>query len=492
MKNITLCSFFLAMSLTIGHGWAADASPENSSAVVSDDDKFAAFLSKCRSQYAETDERIDHAGVRDAGYYRIPGFPYLRTDRLMSSYRDALIDLNTLGTWMLQLRENDSIARDIELTNLGMPKYERAALLNDLRVCAVWLSYADLDDAPTKQRLLEAARVPDEYADGAPKQNKTLREVVSSRRAAVVAEFSRPLNPVANTVLWHIEHPADEASLPHGFSDVARDELGRVGLLMNVWPELAAKHAPQILLETESDHDALGTPVIGARGPAIDTGKAVVYYLPGYARVNGRTLVQLEYFVWFPTASGELDGLIWRVTLDERGEPLLYDTIRGSGFDPLWFPAQALKSRKSAERESLLIPQVRMPVAPFALRLQSASHVPQRLIAIEASGTPQSRSYELRPYEDLLTLPMPEGGTRSLFDADGIVLGTEPTDSHQYEAMGVKHAGALRQWGRHAISLQSRLHFDDPRLIESLFDISAPATQKRRRHRVSAESPATP
>ncbi|WP_461516865.1 hypothetical protein [Porticoccus sp.] len=35
--------------------------------------------------------------------------------------------------------------------------------------------------------------------------------------------------------------------------------------------------------------------------------------------------------------------------------------------------------------------------------------------------------------------------------------------------MGVRSAGAMRQWGRHAVAFVGRRHFDDPRLIESLF-----------------------
>src|SRR5581483_11457151 len=128
----------------------AHPAPPVPQAPADPDTKFRAFLAQCRQQYADVDARIASAGVHDDEFFAVPGFPYVRTDRLMSAYRNEVSgDLNTRGTWMLQLRENDSIARDIELTNLGMPKFERADLLNTLRTCAVWLSFDELADPAT-------------------------------------------------------------------------------------------------------------------------------------------------------------------------------------------------------------------------------------------------------------------------------------------------------------------------------------------------------
>ena len=495
MKIIMHVGIALIISISLMASTVSTAQTDASKAPDAAGDKFEKFLSGCHTQYDEIDGRIDQAGVRDAGYYRIPGFPYLRTDRLMSSYRDALGDLNTLGVWMLQLRENDSIARDIELTNLGMPKYERAALLNDLRVCAVWMSYADLDDVATRQRLMDTAQVPDDYAEGMPKPDDHLTADVQLHHSAIKSLFAHPLNPRQRATLWRPAHEVDAKLLPKGFSGVARDELGRVGLLMNVWPELAAKYAPHLLMENSHANDVLGSPVLGPNGPTIDTTKAIVYYLPNYARIGGRTLVQLVYFVWFPktgssSAAPALDGLIWRVTLDEQGQPLLYDTINASGFDPLWFPTHPLKLKNPVGQEMALVPQASTPSLPFTLRLQSGTHVPMRLMA-EKKGSDKhdvaAHRYELRPYEDLFTLNVPGGGTQSLFNTEGVIVGTEPADSARYFATGIKHAGALREWGRHPIALDSRVHFDDPFLIDSRFEV--PAVEENQHGQASIATP---
>ena len=453
------------------------------------DEKFQKFLHQCRDSYADVDARIAKAGVHDATYYQVPGFPYVRTDRLMSSYRGEVSgDINTLGTWMLQLRENDSIARDIELANMGMPKYERADLLNSLRTCAVWLTFAELADPPTLARLIDAVQIPEPPA---PAEQKTVVQELSARRAKILAEFSGPLpRPSVPLTNWQVKQPPPDPNLPHGFSQVARDELGRIGLLMNQWPELAAQNAPQLLIETGGDYDRLGTPILTAGGPSVDTSKPVVYYLPSYARVGSRTLVQINYIFWFSARppgregdleAGALDGRIWRVTLGDDGKALAYDTIRASGFDHLWFPDRSLAPRADvADAEPPLVPQTQIPQGGVALRLQSATHDLRRLIRSKDTQVAETRRYELRPYEDLMTLPAPSGGTRSLFDPSGVVPGSERPANPLYRAAGVAQAGAMRQWGNHETALLGRRYFDDPRLIEELFVMSPPATEHAR------------
>lgn len=442
-----------------------------------DDGKLRQFVQQCRARYAETDARIDKAGVRDAGFYRVPGFPFLRTDRLLSSFGDELGDINTLGTWMLQLREYDGIARDAELQNLGMAKQPRADLLNDLRLCAVWMSFDVMADEQALKALRSAIRVPDDYREGSLQAAANLKALEDSRRKATAADFAAPLDAGTPLVLWQPTPVADDSALPAGFHDVLRDELGRVGLLMSAWPALAAKHAPQLLIESRSRADALGAPVWRGRGKAlavaVDTTLPVVHYQPGYARVDGRMLVQISYFLWLPaqaaTPKRGVDGLVWRVTLNEDGEPLLYDSVRASGLDPLWFPTAGVTARASAS-DSLLMPQA-PPQPPFALRLRAGSHALVRLQpASELAGMPSHR-YLLRAYDDLATLPTPQGGTRNLFDSAAIVPGSAAPLGADYAQAGIGHLGSVRQWNHLATALTGRQHFDDPYLIGKLFEL---------------------
>ncbi|HEY9096977.1 MAG TPA: hypothetical protein VIN35_14625, partial [Hydrogenophaga sp.] len=58
---------------------------------------------------------------------------------------------------------------------------------------------------------------------------------------------------------------------------------------------------------------------------------------------------------------------------------------------------------------------------------------------------------------------------RSLYGPDGIVAGTQRGERYLFWPMGVRDAGAQRQWGHHATAFVGRRHFDDPDLIERRF-----------------------
>ena len=57
----------------------------------------------CREKYAEMDARIDAAGVRNPAFYRVPGFPYFRTDRYAASFKDEVTGLDEVAGWMRRM-----------------------------------------------------------------------------------------------------------------------------------------------------------------------------------------------------------------------------------------------------------------------------------------------------------------------------------------------------------------------------------------------------
>ena len=414
-------------------------------------EKLQAFLTQCRAKYAEVDARIDASGRRDAGYFRVPGFPYLRSDRLMASFGPELADADAFDDWTLQLRDNDAYSREIEFSNMGLSTAERAQLLVDLRLCAVWLTNTELGDPPTLKKLIMAMQPPraDEHASA--------REDAAWRQR-VRAEFSGAPPPRDADVLWQAAPPPDPREVPLGFGHALHDHLGRAGLLMGEWPVLAARYAPVLSIETRGAFDAPGTPQWREQALTVDPAAPAVYYLPSYARVQGRMLVQLNYFIWFSgrgRGDARIDGLIWRVTLDEDGMPLMFDSIHAGGHDQLWFPLAPWAVRSDVH-DGALAPQREIPQGPLALRLRSGSHEVLRLIA--RGDTPAStHAYALHPYEDLLTLPLRGGGTRSLFDPQGRVTGSAD----------------LHQWGRQPATPLGSRYFDDPDLLSTLFVVPA-------------------
>lgn len=445
--------------------------------------KFSDTIAACRSRFEQVDAQVDRAGVRDAGYHRVPGYPYMRSDRLVASFGPELKKMEALSDWLYQLRDNDGFSRDIELQNLGLSVSERITLLSELRLCGVWLSNLELAETRERERLSALTRVPPERAEApAPESDRKLRQELSRRAELVRASYAVPtaeLDTPGPLVLWKVKPYALGGAAPaEGFDGVLRDGLGRVGLTEDQWELLANRFAPSFLVETGGKLDRLGTPSLGQQGPFVDVSRPIVDFQADYARLHTQSLVQFNYFIWFPgraadgagTAdSGPLDGLIWRVTLDLDGRPLAYDTIHASGFDHLWFPLPALRTRSTATVDAeVLVPQPEVP-AEFVVRLRSGGHEVRRLVGAGDVRASEVREFELRRYEKLLTLPLPGGGTRSLFGPDGTVIGTDAGPDTRLSVSGVPRAGAIRQWGHHPVSLLGDFYFDDPRLLERQF-----------------------
>src|ERR1035437_3180235 len=84
------------------------------------DQKFRSVeVKECVDWFTRLDETIDRAGVRDAEAYRVPGFPYLRVNRFLASFRQrAQKDSVAFATWVKHLRTLDEHARSYEIKNL--------------------------------------------------------------------------------------------------------------------------------------------------------------------------------------------------------------------------------------------------------------------------------------------------------------------------------------------------------------------------------------
>ena len=111
--------------------------------------------------------------------------------------------------------------------------------------------------------------------------------------------------------------------------------------------------APVFEIATTGDDDRFGQLRWGAApAPEVDLSRPTVYRRLAFTRYRGRVLVQLVYTIWFRRrppgsaldwAAGTLDGLVFRVTLDPRGQPLVYDTIHPCGCYHMFFPTARVK-----------------------------------------------------------------------------------------------------------------------------------------------------
>jgi hypothetical protein len=173
-----------------------------------------------------------------------------------------------------------------------------------------------------------------------------------------------------------------------------------------------------------------------------------------------------------------LDGVLWRVTLDRAGRPLLYDSIHACGCYHLLFPDSRLRLRP--ETGEWAEPPLVLQPAPVVgqreravVRLSSGSHYVWRVYADRPGATVE---LDGRDYATLYAVPAENGGTRSLFDPNGLVAGSERAERWLLWPTGVPSPGAMRERGRHAIAFVGWRHFDDADLLDRLFE---PAEEAR-------------
>ncbi|AMK75593.1 MULTISPECIES: hypothetical protein [Methylomonas] len=451
----------------------------------------------CENLFEEMDRHIADYDVADAGTARISGFLQLRNDRFLASFATDNLTGDAYGAWLERLRQLDMSARQIEWRNLppeANAQLEAAFGANvetALNICGHILTEQALIYPRRRSQLLSAIEPPDAYStwqrflgfyfftrwaivEGIRREQQVLRESFTNAAQdhAVTDRLIRYAPPTSEALELAETAKILEQSArnPLGVPEPSADQLRR----------LFSAFAPVWAVETASDSDHIGTVRIGADGDAsLDVVKPVVYTLKSHTRFGDQVLLQLNYVIWFPARAaeawldiyaGRFDGLIWRVTLGMDGKPLAYDSIHSCGCYYQIFPGEGGRVEQPRDgSEPILSP---MPIPGLkaserlTVRLSSGKHFIRGVVA--EKPTPESMVYGWRDYNELRSLPTPDGRHLSLFDADGLVAGSERLERFLFWPMGVPNAGAMRQWGTHAIAFLGKRHFDDPRLMEKL------------------------
>jgi hypothetical protein len=480
----------------------------------------SAAVRECAEWYRALDEAIESAGVRDAQYARLRDFPYLRVDRPLASLRDrAAASEAALQSFAERLLELDIESRRYEIENLPARNFEflpasekdtaRGAALQRTRACGRLLREIDLAKPAARAGMLGSAQVPDDYSDASralglyPLTRIPFARGARRSEAELKAAFAREPEVPADAMLVRFAPP--RAPLPMARAAVAGilgraelDALGEPVLSERELGRIAAAYAPSFEIAVSGDYDRFG-PLRWRRPgspPEVDATATTVYVQQTFTRYRepgpggrDRILLQLVYTIWFPERpplentdilAGKLDGLVWRVTLAPDGEPLLYDSIHPCGCYHQFFPTPRARARPAPDalEEWAFVPQSLPRVAEDerpVVRLASRTHYIERVSL--ARGSDSVARYAFQDYDALRSLALPEGGRRSAFGPDGLIAGTERAERFLFWPMGIRSAGAMRQWGRHATAFVGRRHFDDADLIERRFelDLAEPA-----------------
>lgn len=469
-------------------------------------DQADAALSQCARLLEQADRLVDAAGVRDAQEPRVPGYPYLRADRLSEALAARAEGEAAFADWTARLAALDDAARRIELANLAgtgvVAPGVRVPGADELQACRARLLAADAATPAARDALRAAARVPPDYLVSRralglyPLTRLPFARGVRNWQAQTRAVFATPPDalPVRGRMVHYRlggGHRRPDAEDVRAILERSRpDALGVPRISREDRNALFAAFAPEILVDEASYDDRIGSVEHAADGGLwVNFFRPTVYTRVSHAIVEGRVAVQLNYVFWFAARppesavdllAGRFDAVIWRVTLDRYGLPSVYDTIHHCGCYHLFFPVDGVRARPQPDtiEEGLFSPQslaAHSASNRIGVRLSAGAHYIERVLVDPRFGG------EIRPYvfaddNDLRSLPVftathADGSPvrRSVFDRAGFVPGSERGERFLFWPMGIANAGALRQWGRHATAFVGMRHFDDPNLMNSYF-----------------------
>jgi len=422
------------------------------------------------------------AGVRDGQYHRLPGFAGLRSERSLALLGHSAESSAQRRLWLQRLSELDAQASAIEIAQLPTTTrqfWQQAEQQKALASCRARQIEQLASEPQAFAQALQAAQVPDDYQGWAralglyPLLKPVYRRGIDTwqqQAAQLSAPVDgpqwlgyRPLAQPAATTLAAL--PSDSLGLPQADSEQLQ--------------ALFARHAPWLKVAQASRHDRLGSPEYRATGQReLNLTQPVLYQHSGWSRIQGRWHLQLIYQFWFSQRpkthaldlfGGELDGLLWRVTLDAQGNALLYDSIHPCGcWHAFYLPADSpWQFRQAPGEEARQARRLDLTGDQAAtLWLGAGDH---SLLWVDDRRSPYPAVlYQGASLDQLRQLPHPQG-LRSLYRADGLVPGTQRLERWLLWPSGVRSPGAMRQWGRHATAFIGRAHFDDPLLLERYF-----------------------
>ncbi|WP_020406805.1 hypothetical protein [Hahella ganghwensis] len=437
--------------------------------------------SECSNLWSEFQLQVIDAGVFEAQDWPLPKYPFLRVDRNASYLSRQGLSSQQQYRWLLQAYERGRFAREIENAKLEQPME-----LESLETCLRHVLPTLIDNRDFWNYVRQHPR-PDAYSTARRRVGlyPLFQPIVSWRVNVLNEQVSSTFQEYEkdDSATWHRyvfpQRPEWDDIIKLFDESVHQDELGLPKFSIPEENQLLAYYSPVIEQEYGHPHDRIGRP-FRLDGHWSVNEQPELFTMVTTTRWQGEWVPQLVYVWWyasrpkkhpFDILGGELDGLMWRVTLNWKGDVIFYDSVHPCGCYNKWFPAQEgiVFEGSSNTGEALSVLPVLSPGPEYrpVVRLNSEQHYVVGLEFEKAGQIKPGQSYQLSSYNELRQKPL---GEDYLFGPDGIVPGTGRLEQLFIWNMGVVAAGSMRQWGHHATAFASRRHFDDPELFEHYFD----------------------
>ena len=457
-------------------------------------------LGECAEFFASLDEQTKKANALDPGVFRVKKYPYLRADRFIASFRQEIDTQAAFAAWLDRMQALDQDARNHEIANLPDsavtsldPEKGRAELRHKVVTCGDQLRAADFLIVNHQEKLNDNLSVFDDYI--------TLRRVLGIyplTRLFISYGVSRWHDEARKS--FSTEPPADWKTMRYVpakkfglsssgriFEQTERDALGIPNFTAGNRQVLFRMYAPVWEIQFQGNYDRIGAPIYIDSGIlSVDTAQPATYTLLSFARFGAEIFTQLNYIIWFPSRpkegvfdilGGNLDGVNYRVTLDNSGNPLVYETMHNCGCYYKAYPTDRLQVRAQidyAEPPLMLeAPDINPSIDLMAVAMESRTHYVQHLYPLSRKLMPGLTVYSLIDYGELRSLKYLANDRRSMFGQDSIAPGSQRLERFILWPTGVLSPGAMRQWGRHAVAFAGKRHFDDPFFMDRMFVKSA-------------------
>jgi len=455
--------------------------------------------------YIELQHVIEKYGVSDASSFAVDGFPYMRSNRFLAAIKSQVDgDRNGLY-WARQMLNLGMASRRKEIGNLPETaiqelsramgsSLDRQITIQKVEDYALQMFASDQRHPDFLGMLQPAVWVPDEYS--------TLARLIGFYPLAGIPVTAATAVAYKRYEKWHQTDPselevlgkliqyspllendsADPDFIKHLYNPSRLDAFGLPKVTFRDLQKLALRFAPVIHQDVVESYDRIGRITWQNNQVAVDSTHPTVYYYPSHSFLNEHPVYQLNYAFWYSERAGKnapwiergpLDGVTYRVTLDQNGDAAMVDIMNSCGCYFFFVPKKETIAKIISKPGEItpLVPAWMPPGFPqkrLRLRLNSGWHQVQGITT--DGGLRDAQSYALIPYEVLESLPKEDGQHESVFTADGIMKDSRRIEPYIFFSMGIEKIGYMRQRGHHAIKMVNRGHFTDPHLFDDSFE----------------------
>ena len=450
----------------------------------------------------EVQSAILRSGVNDNSSMRVKGFPYLRSNRMLSTFKDEPLNQQQINDWTSQMHQLalDSVKKEIQ----NLPD-EALAKIN-----------ASVNKKLSRQQVFE--RTQREYQNLL-KQLQSDPELLNQLRDNVkdISQYSRlqkivgfypifyvptyrasmraydkfrdwhkksfedhePIGQMTSFNLANVQRLSPD-QLRRLYQSVKIDSLGLPQPDERQTRQLLQAYAPIIYQDIDQDFDRFGEVYWNDGTVTINPNRPVVYHFLSYGLIEDQPVLQLNYSFWYegrlgPNAPrlerGELDGMTIRVSLDQNGLPVMVDTTNNCGCYQFFIPNADIIASVQEKRglDPLVVTYLpeEFPRYPLAYKMNTGWH---QIIRVKADNNPShAKTYTMLDYAELESLPHSDGRYESVFDKKGIMKDSYRIEPFLFFPSGVSKVGYMRQRNNQPIKLIGEEHFSNPNLFNNSF-----------------------